>query len=210
LGRRGASPNGHRGGTVTVRATNNGPFSAVISGLFLGNDVASPPPPPPPPPPPGAGEWVGLYGADGYALGAWDRRSDLKSPSFPDIDIGRARRATWASPTTDDRALESPDGTERRAATWYQKTRFTLTLTFADAYSGPLRVYAVDWEGVGRRQTVTVDDGNGPQVVALDSDFEYGAWMQFTVDVAPGGTVTVRATKTAGVNAVISGLFLGD
>ncbi len=198
------------GGTATVSAVNNGPFSAVISGVFLGNDTYTGPPPPPPPPPPGAGEWVGLYGADGYALGAWNRRTDLVSPGFPDIDIANGRRARWASSTTDDRALEAPDQSFLRAATWYQKHQLNMTLTFADAYSGPLHAYAVDWEGVGRRQTVTVDDGNGPQTVALDTDFDAGAWMHFTIDVPAGGTVTVTAAKTAGVNAVISGLFLGD
>ena len=198
------------GGSVSVVVTNNGPTNAVLSGVFLGNDVVSPPPPPPPPPSPGLGDWVGAYGADGYALAAWDRRSDLVSPDFPSIALQTGRRHRWDSSTTDGRALESPEQSERRAATYYHKKGLKVQLTFAEAYSGNLHLYALDWDGTTRRQTVTVDDGNGPQTIDLTESFNDGVWMHFPIDVGAGGTVLITAAKTAGGNAVIAGMFLGE
>jgi hypothetical protein len=177
---------------------------------MLGDDVVSPPPPPPPPPPPGLGDWVGVYGADGYGLAAWNRRSDLVSPDFPSIALLKGRRTRWASPTTETRALESPDQSERRAATYYHKSQLKVQLSFTAAYSGNLHLYALDWDSTTRRQTVTVDDGNGSQTIDLTTSFNEGFWMHFPIDVGAGETVLITATKTAGSNAVIAGMFLGE
>ncbi|MCP3975296.1 MAG: hypothetical protein GY720_12495, partial [bacterium] len=187
--------------------TRTGGANAVLSGIFLGNDIPSPPPPPPPP---GLGDWVGTYGADGYVLAAWNRRTDLVSPDFPAIALVKGRRYRWSSSTADDRALTSPDDSERRAATYYQKTKVEIELTFASDYTGTIHLYSLDWDDNGRRQSITVDDGNGPQTVNLTESFADGAWSHFSIDVPAGGTVLITATKTAGANAVIGGIFLGD
>jgi hypothetical protein len=39
--------------------------------------------------------------------------------------------------------------------------------------------------------------------------FHQGAWVHAPIDVAAGGSVTVRVIRTDGWNAVLSGLFLG-
>jgi len=36
-----------------------------------------------------------------------------------------------------------------------------------------------------------------------------GAWINVPINVAAGSTVTVTVTRTAGLNAVLSGIFLG-
>ena len=64
----------------------------------------------------------------------------------------------------------------------------------------------MDWDRQGRRETITV---NG-QTAVLSSDFSEGAWVSFPISVAAGGTVTITVDRTAGVNAVLSGIFLGD
>jgi hypothetical protein len=111
--------------------------------------------------------------------------------------------------TTDDRALEDPSETFYRASTWYHTTQLILTITFDEAYAGDLHLYAFDWSTHKRRQTVTVEDGNGSQAVVLSSSFKQGAWMHFTVDVDAADTVTITVDKSAGANAVIAGIFLG-
>ena len=61
-----------------------------------------------------AGQLVGNYGSDGYALFAWTASTDLvllPSASLA-IEQGRAARAGVVS---DVRALESPDESQRRA-----------------------------------------------------------------------------------------------
>ena len=76
----------------------------------------------------------------------------------------QASRYSWAAPTTDVRALQSPDQTERRARTWYDDNEVRLRLNFANAYSGTLHLYAVDWDAYGATlENVTVDDGSGPR-----------------------------------------------
>ena len=76
-----------------------------------------------------------------------------------------------------------------------------------------LHLYAVDWDSYGPRgEDVTVDDGSGPRTVKLATgSFVNGAWTHFSVDVPAGGSVLVKANRTAGgtTNAVLSGLFLG-
>ena len=103
------------------------------------------------------------------------------------------------------RALQSPDKSTRIAATYYDPNEIKLKLTFNEAYSGTLRLYAVDWDSAGRREVISV---NG-QSVALSSDFSQGAWVSVPISVAAGGTVSVTVTCLAGGNAVLSGIFLG-
>ena len=64
----------------------------------------------------------------------------------------------------------------------------------------------VDWDSQGRRETISVDG----QSAVLSSDFSQGAWVSFPISVAAGETVSITVTRTAGGNAVLSGIFLGD
>ena len=82
-------------------------------------------------------------------------------------------------------------------------------LSFTSAYSGTLHLYAIDWDSTTRRQSITVDDGSGPRTATLGSDFSQGAWIHIPISVASGGTLTITVNRTAGANAVLSGLFLG-
>jgi subtilisin family serine protease len=153
------------------------------------------------------GDWVGVYGGDGYALFGWNGSSDLVNLPNTTLVLDQGQRYTWAASTTAARALESPDQTDRRATTWYDAAQVRFHLTFQNAYTGTLHLYAADWDS--RHQLVTVDDGNGPQQVDLSTPFDQGAWLHFPVSVGAGGTVTVTADRITGFNAVVSGIFLG-
>ena len=118
-------------------------------------------------------------------------------------------RFIFANPSSDVRALQSPDGSTRQAACAYDGNQVKIRITFTTAYSGTLHVYALDFDNLGRRKTITVNDGSGPQTAYLNGDFSQGAWVNVPVNVAAGGTVTITVTRTAGVNAVVSGIFLG-
>ncbi len=156
------------------------------------------------------GDWVGVHGADGYVLGAWNGGSDVVSFPFGTVSLDQGNRAVWSSSTGDVRALESSDESERRATTFWHASQIRVSLDFTADYVGELHLYAVDWDSTARRQVVTVDDGSGPQTVDIDAAFGNGAWMHFPVDVTAGGTVTITVDRTAGANAVLSGIFLGD
>jgi len=79
-----------------------------------------------------------------------------------------------------------------------------VQLHFSAAYQGNLNLYAVDWDSAARRETITVDG----ETAELSSDFEQGRWVSFPLNVAAGETVPITVDRTAGANAVLSGIFL--
>ncbi len=190
------------GGTVAITVTRTAGPNAVLSGIFLGEGGA-----PPGPTVSGApqGSWVNAVGSAGYDLAAWNETSDLTELPNATLAVEQASRYTWAASSEDPRALERPDGLAREAATYYDPNEIKLKLTFPAAYSGNLHLYAVDWDSLGRREIISV---NG-QSAALSSDFTNGAWVSFPISVEAGGTVTIAVDRTAGPNAVLSGIFLG-
>ena len=127
--------------------------------------------------------------------------------------MDQASRYSWAAPTTDVRALQSPDKSERRARTWYHDNQIRLRLNFSSSYNGTLHLYALDWDSFGPRgENVTVDDGRGPRTASLTAgSFVAGAWVHVPVTVGAGGSVLITIDRTASgtTNAVLSGLFLG-
>ncbi len=100
-------------------------------------------------------------------LAGWNGESDLTELPKATLTVEQASRYTWAGPNSNVRALQSPDKSTRIAATYYDANEIKLKLSFNEAYSGTLRLYAVDWDATGRREVISV---NG-QSVALSSDF---------------------------------------
>ena len=190
------------GGTVTITVTRTAGANAVLSGIFLG-DAGAPPGPTVSSAPQGA--WVGKVGSAGYGLAGWDGSTDSSYLPNASLSLVQGSRYQWAANTTDARALQSPDGLTRNASTYYDPNQIQVKLGFTAAYKGNLHVYAVDWDSTARREIITV---NG-QSAAL-GEFNSGAWVSFPIDVAAGGTMPIRVDRTAGANAVLSGIFLGD
>jgi hypothetical protein len=192
------------GATVSITVDRTFGANAVLSGIFLGD---SGPPAAIPVSTTPEGNWVGTYGSAGYDLAAWNGSTDLTSLSNATVNLVRGARYAWwtTGTTTEPQALESHDKSVRTAATYYDPSQVEVQLNFTAAYSGVLSLYAVDWESGGRRELVTV---NG-QTAVLSSDFSHGAWMSFPINVAAGETVTIIVDRTAGINAVLSGIFLG-
>ncbi|MFZ1155510.1 MAG: hypothetical protein WAN93_11455 [Solirubrobacteraceae bacterium] len=190
------------GGTVTITVTREAGVNAVLSGIFLGDNGAPPAMPVSSSP---QGTWTGTFGSAGYDLAAWEGSSDLTNLPHASLTVVHSSRFVWSSSTSDVRALQSPDGLTRRAATYFDANQVSLSLRFNSAYTGNVNLYAVDWDHRGRRELVSV----GGQTAALSSDFSGGAWMSFPVSVTAGQTVPIVVDQTAGVNAVLSGIFLG-
>jgi hypothetical protein len=107
------------------------------------------------------------------------------------------------------RALQAPDASIRNAAAYSDSTAVTVKLSFANAYSGNVSLYALDWDNQGRSEWLSLDDGSGPRIASL-TGFSQGEWVTYPVTVAAGGTVTITATKLAGPSAVLSGVMIGD
>jgi hypothetical protein len=156
------------------------------------------------------GTWVGKYGSAGYLLADWDGVQDLSDLPNATATLVKGSRYEWAANTTDVRALQGPEGTSRNASTYYDANEIKLQLNFSAAYSGNLRLYALDWNTTARRESIVVNDGSGPRTVSLNSEFHNGAWVSLPIDVAAGGNVSIAVIREAGVNAVLSGIFLGE
>jgi hypothetical protein len=188
------------GSTLTISVLNTGPANAVLSGIFL--DGAATPPALPSSAPQGG--WVGTYGAQGYDLAAWDGGSDVESLPGASVSLIEGSRYVWATGTSDARALENAAGTSSNAATYYSPNQIDLQMNFSSAYSGNLELYAVDWDSLGRTETISV--GSQSQTI---SDFSQGVWLTFPITQAAGSTLTISVLNTGPANAVLSGLFLG-
>jgi hypothetical protein len=192
------------GATVTIAVKRTAGTSAVLSGIMLGDATASTPPPTVSTAP--EGNWVGAFGSAGYDLAGWDGVGDVSDLPGASVSLEQGSRYQWATSTADTRALQSPDGLTRSAAAYYDLSQIKLTLSIPAGYTGNLHLYAVDWDSTARRETITV---NG-QTAALSSDFGKGAWASFAISVPVGGKVTITVARTAGANAVLSGIMLGD
>jgi uncharacterized protein (TIGR03437 family) len=148
------------------------------------------------------GSWQGVYGANGYVV-VGDHASN---PGYVTPAAAGQLTYVWASSTSDVRALQKPSNpADRIAATWYNTTPFTIDLNMSDTAQHQIALYCVDWDPAGRQQTVDILDANGNvlNTQSLTTGFGGGVYLVWNVS----GHVTIRVTLTAGVNAVVSGLF---
>jgi hypothetical protein len=191
-------------GNIVITFTRTAGANAVLSGLFL--DPASSP---------GTatatflkedtttkGTWIGTYGAQGY-----DVIGDPASlPSYAGIAPSGQSSWTWASSTTDTRGLQNPSGSGRIAATWYSSSSFKVDVSLGDGQVHDLELYLVDWDSTSRAETVTISDASSGTVLSTQSvsSFHGGVYLDYAVS----GNIVITFTRTAGANAVLSGLFL--
>jgi uncharacterized repeat protein (TIGR01451 family) len=146
------------------------------------------------------GSWHGVYGADGYSVA-----NDSQSiPNYASFTVQNQANFTWASSTTDPRALQKGSGTGRIAATWYGGT-FTLDVNLIDGNFHQFALYAVDWDNMGRTETIQVVDANTNAVLDTRtlSSLRNGVYLVWGIS----GHVKINVIRTGGPNAVVSGVF---
>jgi hypothetical protein len=187
-------------GHVTLQVTRTAGSNAVVSGLFFGaptlstasfvsTDSTT------------QGTWKGVYGADG-AFTAGDANNPA---SYAQVAFAGQNSWTWATNSTDLRALQQANGSSRTAATWYATNAFTIDVNLTDGQTHKVSLYCVDFDSSVRTDQITViETASG---VTLDtrslSSFHSGDYLSWNVS----GHVTFQITRTAGANAVVSGLF---
>ncbi len=178
------------GGTRATGSPTPTPVTVTASANFVGQDGTS------------EGNWKGTYGSQAYWLD-----NDLENlPSYVSLS-SNASTWVWAASTSDPRALQKASSTtDRVAAAWYNASQWALDLYLLDGQPHKVSVYAVDFDNGGRSESVDVVDAASG--VVLDhrslSSFTNGDYLSWTVT----GHVQVRATRTAGANAVMSALFV--
>ncbi len=147
------------------------------------------------------GSWHGIYGADGYSVAA----ESQSIPPYATFALQNQSNYTWASSTTDPRALQTGSGTGRIAATWYLSGTFTIDVNLTDGNSHRFALYAVDFDTSARRETIQVVDANTNAVLDTRtlSSFSNGVYLVWNVS----GHVKINVIWTGGFNAVVSGVF---
>jgi hypothetical protein len=150
------------------------------------------------------GTWIGTYGAQGYDIVG--RPSNL--PRHDTITPSGQSTLVWSHATDDPRALQFPHGSRRIAEAWYSATSFQVDVNLADGRSHDLELYFLDWDSNSRAEEVQVTDYVTGAVLSTStvSSFHSGVYLDYLV----GGTghIVITFTRTAGANAVLSGMFL--
>jgi hypothetical protein len=149
------------------------------------------------------GNWSSAYGADGYSLAA----STQNLPGYTSFSQPNALLYTWAKNPSDVRALSVPGG-GTIAATWYNNTSLTLNISFNDGNTHLVALYAMDYDSLGRAETIQVVDPSTATVLNSQvlSNFSNGVYLLWNIS----GQVQIVVTPSAGPNAVISGVFFGN
>ena len=179
------------GGSGTASAADSTPIAIFVpaAGNFVGFDTGT------------QGNWHGVYGADGYSI----VNNSQSLPSYVSFAVQNQSNYTWASTTTDPRALQNGSNTGRIASTWYSGSSFYFDVNLLDGNPHQLAFYALDWDNQGRGEMIQILDANSGAVLDTRtvSQFSNGTYMIWNVS----GHVKVVITLTAGLNAVISGVF---
>jgi hypothetical protein len=146
------------------------------------------------------GTWKGVYGLNGWAIA----NDSTNFPAYAQVNLNGEPSYTWASSTADVRALESGVSGGRIASTWYGSS-FTVEVNLTDGNTHQLGLYAVDWDNLGRAETISVTDAvtGAPLDSRSLSGFTNGEWLLWNLT----GHVTITVTQTGNANAVVSGLF---
>src|SRR5437660_3690594 len=155
------------------------------------------------------GSCVGTYGADGYDLLGWTGSGDLASLPRCSLVTDQGTRFQWVSSTNAVQALESPDTTTRLAATIYDPNQIRLHLSFPAAYSGTLHLYVLDWEGAGRRESISVNDGSGMRSRSEERRVGKEGRARGSLNDSTGDSVTITVARIAGRTTGLCGVLSG-
>ena len=176
-------------GDTATASTSVVVTAAVASATFVARDSTT------------AGRWVGTYGTQGYDVIG----STASIPSYAKVTPSGQSSDTWAATSTDPRALQTASGPSGIAACWYSSTSFSVDVNMTPGQSHLLELYFLDWDSNSRSESVTLSYPVTGTVLSYEtvSSFHSGAYLDWTVS----GNVLITITRTAGVNAVLSGLF---
>ena len=148
------------------------------------------------------GTWTGDYGADGNLIA----NETAAPPPYATVSLNGDSSYTWATSTTDPRALQTTSGaTTRIASTFYSSSSFTINVNLTDGNTHRIALYLLDWDSTTRSETISILDANTNAVLDTEtySSFHNGAYASWNVQ----GDILIKITKTGGSNAVVSGIF---
>jgi hypothetical protein len=196
-------------GNVIVQVTATSGYNAVVSGIFFGPAPTAPAPATATATYSGVdtttqGAWTGKYGASGYLIA-----NDANTlPTFATVSLTGDGAWTFASSTTDPRALQIASGSTTGIASAYYSTggSFKINVNLTDGKTHRIGLYLLDWDTTSRAETITVMDAATQTVLSTQTfgSFQNGEYAAWSIS----GNVIIQVTDTAGINAVVSGVFV--
>ena len=149
------------------------------------------------------GTWQGVYGTDGYS----EANGPQSLPAYVAMTMQNQVSHTWATGTTDSRALQTGSGSGRLAACWDNYQPFSFDVNFTDGNAHQFALYALDWDNNGRAETIQILDAATNAVLDSRSisGFTGGIYLVWNIS----GHVKVNVIMNAWPNAVVSGAFFG-
>jgi predicted Fe-Mo cluster-binding NifX family protein len=193
----GVSPNATENFTLTV----NQPVSSGPSATFVSPDTVT------------QGNWMGVYGADGYDVANGPQSPAGGTLSYGSYSVQNQSNWTWAASTSDQRALQTDSQGDRIAATWYNPTVFNFDVNLTGTHQ--VALYVLDWDSQGRGETIQITDANNPGSLLdrrsipatgmTSANFVNGTYLVWNIS----GHVTITVTTNSGPNAVVAGIFFG-
>jgi uncharacterized protein (TIGR03437 family) len=149
------------------------------------------------------GNWKNTYGGDGF-----NTINDMaKYPSYAQVNVVGNTAATWASSTSDNRALQKNSSSDRIAARWETSSFFTVDMNFTDGLSHRVAFYAVDWDSSNRQQRVDVVDWSTNVLIDSRTITSFNGGQYLVWDLR--GRVKFIVNKVGGKSAVVSGIYFG-
>jgi hypothetical protein len=150
------------------------------------------------------GAWTGNYGQDGYIIA-----NDISNaPAYATVSFTGQNAWTWASSTSDPRALQVSSGaTTGIASTYYAASTFSINVNLTDGNAHRISLYLLDWDSGSRVETVSILNAANNAVLSTQkfsgfTNGQYGSWNV-------SGNVIVQVTLNSGENAVLAGIFFG-
>jgi hypothetical protein len=181
---------GQEGRDLTVDGTLTLITSVPPSATFVAKDTTT------------QGNWKGVYGANGYNV----INHSVNYPSYATATPTGQANYTWASSTSNVRALQKPASTtDRFAGCWYSSTSFTVDLNLTDGLLHRVALYCLDWDTTVRSETIEILNASNNSVLSSQSVTAFNGGQYLVWDLK--GHVIIRLTKTGSFNAVLGGLF---
>jgi len=198
-------------GHVTIKVTSTGGPNAVISGIlfgtgaantnttaaaaFIATDTAT------------QGNWEGVYGKDGYDIPDTNTNA---IPAYVAFTPQGQANYIWTSNGTATQDLQvagSGSPSVRQASCWFtlSSTSYSLDININDGNAHQFAVYALDWDSLGRAETIQVTDAVSGAVLDTRTvtNFTQGIYYIWKLS----GHVKVTVTQNNTINAVLSGAF---
>ena len=149
------------------------------------------------------GNWKTTYGGDGFNT----INDSTKYPAYAQVTVSGNSARTWTSSTSEVRALQKADTSDRVAARWESNSFFVVDLNLTDGQTHRVALYGLDWDGNNRVQRVDLLDWTTNSLLDSRTISSFNGGQYLVWDIS--GRVKIVVNKTGAKTAVLSGIYFG-